>query len=67
MNALVAWGRRHPTRVVALLALVIPAVAAYLPAPFGALLGPALTIIIGKPLHDRVTPVASPARLDDDA
>lgn len=56
LRSLSAWARRHPTRAVALLALLVPVVAAYLPPVVGTLLGPALAIIIGKPLHDAVTP-----------
>lgn len=53
-----SWVRNNPTRMVALLALVVTSAAAYLPAAVGQFLAAALAIVIGKPLYDVVTPVA---------
>lgn len=57
MNALVEWGKKHPTRVVALIALIVTTAAPFLPAVLATFLGAALAILIGKPLHDAVIPV----------
>lgn len=61
MNAIIRWAKGHPTQAVALLALAVTTAIPFLPTALGLFLGGALSIIIGKPLHEIVTPVATAA------
>lgn len=67
MNVIVEWGKKHPTRIVALLALAVTSAAPYLPAALALFLGGALAILIGKPLHDAVVPVAEVVEVVEEA